>query len=84
MSTPLPYSPFVDVARVDPDNRFVLDETALFEAMRADSDVWPYGDWPVWSTRHDPPPPFISDPSSDYMDSLGRELAPILHACRRR
>lgn len=89
--TPLPFSPFIDVALVDPENRFVLDKNALFAGMRAASDVWPIGDWPSWAKwsitnplpngavpADDPPPLFLSDPSPDFLDAVYRELAPFI------
>lgn len=75
--TALPFSPFIDVSAVDPDRRFVLDECAMFETIRADSDRWPFCDWPVWSVGDDPPPLFIGAPSDEFIDACQRELLPL-------
>lgn len=82
--TPLPFSPFVDETLVDHDNRFIPNENALFDAIKAPTDRWPFLKWPVWSTNDDPPPLFLTDPSSGYIDALDSELRPILQAIRRR
>jgi hypothetical protein len=81
--TALPFSPFVDAAQVDRDHRFVLNENALFEAVRADTDRWPYLDWPVWSPSEDPPPLFISDPSPEFIAAMHREVLPLLERAAR-
>lgn len=82
--TALPFSPFVDETQVNHDNRFVLNEDALFEAIRAESDHWPYLDAPVWPVRDDPPPLFIGAPSDEFIEACHRDLLPLLERAARR
>lgn len=81
--TALPFSPFINEAQVDPDHRWVLNENALFEAIREPTDHWPYLDKPVWSPAEDPPPLFISDPRDDFIRACQRDLLPLLEELAR-
>jgi hypothetical protein len=81
--TPLPFSPFIDETEIDEANRFVPNENALFDAIRADTDRWPFLDWPVWSPAEDPPPLFLSDPSPEFIAAMHRDLMPLLERAAR-
>lgn len=82
--TPLPFSPFVNEAQVDPEARWVLNENALFELIREPTDHWPYLDQPVWSPAEDPPPLFIGAPSDDFIAACQRDIVTTLKRFARR
>ena len=63
LTTPLPFSPFLDEACVDPDNRFVLDENAFLRAIMEPDDTMPI---------------FLSAPSPAFMKAIERELVMIV------
>lgn len=72
--TPLPFSPFIDISLVDPENRFVLDENRFFHDITSDDTLWSTGD---------DPPLFISDPSPDFIEACRRDILPTLEQFAR-
>lgn len=59
MTTPLPFSPFVDPDHVDLENRFVLDENRFLRAIMVPSDRMPI---------------FLSAPSPAFLKAIEREM----------
>ncbi len=67
--TPLPFSPFLDITLVEPDNRFVLDQNRFLTAILEPDDKMPI---------------FLDRPSPAFLDAIRRDLTPLLMDHARR
>ena len=69
MTTPLPFSPFVNPEFVDPDNRFVLDPNRFLRDIMEPTDRMPI---------------FLTDPSPAFLAAIHRDLAELTESIVRR